>query len=213
MLLFALCSTVSIAQDRLEIQDFSFDLGETKTLAVDLINEVEYTAFQFDVMLPEGFGIVTTINEDDEEVLDITLDANRKKSTHVLTYDMLSPGKIRIAAYSSKNAGFKNNSGTLVNITVKASEDMAAGNYVIKLTNIKFADSEANGYPLSDVIKNIQVTDGFVVGAVEAAVVNKVVDVYTLDGTKVATGVEMGRLKNILRKGVYIVDGKKFLVK
>lgn len=187
MLLSVLCSIVSIAQDKLEINDFTIKPGETKTLSVELINEIEYAAFQFNLTLPKGLDIVTTINEDDEEVLDITLDENRKKSTHMLVYELLPTGEIRIAAYSSKNADFKNKSGVLVNMTVKASEDMEAGEHVIKLTNIKFVDSEENGYPFSDVVKNILVVKNYNISATSADKAKGSVDIKN-GGEAVAHG-------------------------
>ena len=46
------------SQSRLAAEDFTISAGETKTLAVDLINpDYEVTALQFDITLPEGLSI------------------------------------------------------------------------------------------------------------------------------------------------------------
>ncbi len=42
------------AIDRFYIEDFTISSGETRTISILLENEIEYTAFQSDIYLPEG---------------------------------------------------------------------------------------------------------------------------------------------------------------
>ena len=56
-------------------------------------------------------------------MLDITLHADRKKSTHTLSYNVLDDGTIRIASFSSTNATFEGTSGTIVEIALRATEE------------------------------------------------------------------------------------------
>lgn len=51
------------------------------------------------------------------------------------------------------------------------------------------------------------------IGFVEAAKENKMVDVYSLDGRVVKSGVSKDASLEGLKRGLYIVDGKKYLVK
>ncbi len=136
--------TIAIsAQGTVSMTQLSFAPGETKKLSIELADETLYTAFQMDLALPAGFSIATTINEDEEEVLDIAIDAARKKSSHQLSYNKIGEGVYRMAAFSSSNATFKGTSGAIVNISVTADAAIAGGKYVVELKNVAFTTPDA----------------------------------------------------------------------
>ena len=139
------------AQNVITVSDVSLHEGETATVSVELTNEIEFSAFQMDLKLPEGFSIATTINEDDEEVLDIALSDARKKSTHSVSYNILNSGTIRIASFSSTNATYKGTSGEILQIRIVAREDAEAGAYATTLSNILFTTPDAVDYNLGTV--------------------------------------------------------------
>ena len=146
-----LCTIAISAKGTVNLSSLSFSPGETKVLSIELNDETAYTAFQMDLALPAGFSIATTINEDDEEVLDITIDASRKKSTHQLSYNKIGEGVYRMAAFSSTNATFKGTSGAIVNVAVTAAEDIKGGNYTIELKNVAFTTPEPVDVKFDDV--------------------------------------------------------------
>lgn len=113
------------ATDRFYIEDFTIAPGETHTMAILLDNETEYTAFQSDVYLPEGF---TATNFALTE---------RKNSNHTLTATVLPDGGIRLLSYSLKLKTYSGNSGALVTFDVTASDDFAES-AVIALRNTLF---------------------------------------------------------------------------
>ena len=125
--------------------------GETAVISVVLDNETAFNSFQMDLTLPEGFQVATTINEDDDEVLDIALNADRKKSTHTLACNVLNSGAIRIASYSSTNATYKGTSGEIVQIRIEATEAAVAGVSTAVLSKILFTTPEPVGFDLEDV--------------------------------------------------------------
>ena len=135
------------AQGAINLTDLTFEPGETKMLSIELNDETAYCGFQMDVALPEGFSVAEVVNEDGELVKDITLDAARKASSHIIESNEIT-GAIRILSYSSKNAVYKGTSGALVNISVKASEEIAAGSYSVQVKNIEFTtpDEEATRF-------------------------------------------------------------------
>ena len=47
---------------------------------------------------------------------------------------------------------------------------------------------------------------------IEASTVDMLVDVYTMTGSKVISGVPFSEVKSILRRGIYIVNGKKMVI-
>ena len=83
----ALSAIAMQAQGTITIPNVSFDPGETKTVSIELSNETAYCGFQMDVVIPEGFSIPMVMNEDEELVKDITLDAARKKSSHTISFN------------------------------------------------------------------------------------------------------------------------------
>ena len=149
--LAAVLSALQAQNNALTASNVILEQGETAVVSVELTNDTEFSAFQMDLKLPEGFEVVTTVNEDDEEVLDIALGADRKKSTHSVAYNVLSNGAIRIASYSSTNATYKGTSGEIVQFRIAATEAVASGVYTAELSNVKFTTAEAVDYDLDAV--------------------------------------------------------------
>ena len=115
---FAVALSALQAQNSITVSDVTVQEGQSAVISVELNNETVFSAFQMDLKLPVGFEVATTVNEDDEEVLDIALNDARKKSTHSLSYNVLDDGTIRIAAFSTQNATFRGTSGEIVCVRV-----------------------------------------------------------------------------------------------
>ena len=131
------------AQNTVTVGDVSLKQGESAVISVELANETAFSAFQMDLILPVGFEVATTLNEDDEEVLDIALSADRKKSTHSLSYNVFPDGAIRIASFSSTNATYKGQSGAIVQFRIVATESAVAGTHAVLLDNVIFTTPDA----------------------------------------------------------------------
>ena len=58
--------------------------SKKERIAIGMINNLNVTAFQFDIKLPTGISVNDYINEDDETVPDIQL-TNRKRSNHSIS--------------------------------------------------------------------------------------------------------------------------------
>ena len=144
-------SALQAQNNTVTVGDVKMQEGETAVISVVLDNETAFNSFQMDLTLPEGFQVATTINEDDEKVLDIALNADRKKSTHTLAYNVLNSGAIRIASYSSTNATYKGNSGEIVQIRIEATEAAVAGTSTAVLSKILFTTPEPVGFDFEDV--------------------------------------------------------------
>lgn len=144
-------SALQAQNNTVTVGDVKMQEGETAVISVVLDNETAFNSFQMDLTLPEGFQVATTINEDDEEVLDIALNADRKKSTHTLAYNVLNSGAIRIVSYSSTNATYKGNSGEIVQIRIEATEAAVVGTSTAVLSKILFTTPEPVGFDFEDV--------------------------------------------------------------
>lgn len=123
------------AHNAFYLQETKLDAGAKQTLSVSLANTDEITGFQFDIKLPSGITVNTTLNDDDETVLDISL-TERKKSKHQLSCAQQADGSYRIVVLSMNNQTFRDNDGAIVNLTVTASSTMTSGSYAVELTNI-----------------------------------------------------------------------------
>ena len=131
MTLTAVVALFAAATDRFYIEDFTINPGETLTVSILLDNEVEYTAFQCDVYLPEGLSVE---QEDGDYIFDLT---NRKGRDHMITSQLQAEGAIRVISYSPSIKAYSGNNGALVTFNVAASSDFE-GPATILLKNTLF---------------------------------------------------------------------------
>ena len=122
-----------------EQNDVSVKGGEistevSKAFSLELSNESEMTAFQMDVVLPNG----------------LSLDLNKTRLTgrcgnHQLQTKQLGNGKLRIICMSSDNTSISGKIGSVIDLWIKAEKGIA-GNQIVKLENIIFSDVKARTY-------------------------------------------------------------------
>ena len=192
------------AENLLKASDIEVKPGEEGTIEIEMVNTDPICAFEFLLTLPTGLSIPTYINDDDEEVLNVVL--SRGKSKHTLEIaEQSTAGVYKLLSYSSSNQPFKENSGTIVTIKVKASSDFTGGTATISGIALTDNSSPANEFNPSDVTINITSTAG--INEISA---EKPATVYDLKGNQIrknATSVDG------LAKGVYIINNKKVIVK
>ena len=106
----------------------------SKVFSFELSNESEMTAFQMDLVLPNG----------------LSLDLNKTRLTgrcgnHQLQTKQLGNGKVRIICMSSDNTSISGKIGSVIDLWIKAEKGIA-GNQIVKLENIIFSDVKARTY-------------------------------------------------------------------
>ena len=153
-LLYAKFEPLQAKNILLNVNNLTTFSGSELVIPVEMKNEEEVTAVQFDIYLPDGITIAT----DEDEELMITLSDSRMTSSHTLTATRQDDGAIRIHAYSNSNKPFCGNDGVLVNITTKVSDDMAVGEYTLTMKNIRLTDTAKNVYVTNEKSSNISVT-------------------------------------------------------
>ena len=181
--------------------------GETGTLNIDMTNEKSICSFQFNIKLPEGINIVKEYNEDDEymEVINLT---SRKKSSHELSFKQTADGGYFLIAYSLSNASFRDNSGSIVSIKVKADDNLAEGNYGVILSNVIMVTPEEEKISQEDYSGTITIQSDSGVESVVADEINvtsnghnilvnglnsgDIADVYDVNGIKAGSYVSNG---------------------
>ena len=125
-----------------EQNDVSVKGGEispevSKAFSLELSNESEMTAFQMDVVLPNG----------------LSLDLSKTRLTgrcgnHQLQTKQLGNGKVRIICMSSDNTSISGNIGSVIDLWIKAEKGIS-GNQIVKLENIIFSDVKARTYRMN----------------------------------------------------------------
>ena len=152
-------------------------------LSLCLANQRDYTAFQFDLYVPE-----------ETDVMQMQLNKERKQK-HQLLYNKVEDGHWRVVALSTSNRTFAGNDGELLNLTLND----VVGNVTVR--DIIFFDTMGNSHPFSDIsLATTTKTD-----LATSNPQRKEESVYTLDGRRIN-----GKPS---KKGIYIINGKKFIMK
>ncbi len=191
-------SNRAAATASLSIEDFDIKAGETKEMFINLSNpNTDLTLLQFDLRLPEGLSIAV---EDGDYAIDIAGRTTWKK--HSLMAKATN-GITRFLLASNTNALIDGNDGNVISIKLTASDSFTSGD--ICLENQLLVSPNAEDMMLADYVYSVGNTT-----SINAIMAGQPVDVYTLTGSKVVSGVTS--IKD-LPKGIYIIKGKKAIVK
>ena len=186
--IFAMLSLIvsgAMAQS-LKVADINTEAGWNETITVSVEGAAQMTALQFNLSLPEGFTLAG----------DITLGSAAQG--HTMSISPLASGDLLVVIYSLNQGTFAD--GALLTIPVIAAEDAASGE--ARLYTVRTATVDAVSRTLSNVAFAMNVAstpDG-----IEQLTTNQSqLTIYDL----------MGRRVEKAEKGIYIVNGKKVVIK
>lgn len=176
--------------------------NEPAYIGIEMKNNKAICAIQFNIKLPQGINVVKEYNEDDEfaPVIELT---ERKKSSHELSFKEKEGNEYFVMAYSLSNATFKDNSGEIVKLKVKAEENMPEGEYGIVLSNVIMTTSDEEKIEQEAYSGTISVSAGtgieetgsnsnITIKSAEGGIViygtanNDIVSVYDVEGKSIA---------------------------
>lgn len=187
---------VNDSNDKLIAQGFIIESGDTHTMAVDLTNTKGFSAMQLDIDMPQGLRI-------------INVKTTSRASDMSMGFNEVAPGKWRILLHSA--TAMKGNDGTLFNITVEANENFS-GNDIININNIIAVEPTEYVHPIENLDVEVGTTTG--VNEINANIDdNGPVDVYNINGQLMRHNVNRNEATQGLPQGIYIVGGKKVIVK
>ncbi len=165
---------------------------ETKTVSICMDNDFEVTVLGFKFSLPEGVTLGTVYDEDEEEdVPAIIKNSDRCKSKHTVDIRTTPKGDYSVNIYGTN---FKGTEGEVV--SMKLEGEMTGS---IQFYSVNFSDAAAKSYLQDDFTLDLSGTG---INGIEAAD-SENAPIYNLAGQKVSKAV----------KGVYIQNGKKYMVK
>ena len=158
--------------------------NEDQTISLTLNNEGGYVASQFDLVL-----------SDNQSLESITLNNNRTDN-HILVYTKTDENRYRVLSYSLNNATYDGHSGELLDIKV-------AGSGNVSVEDILFVTAEETEKRFSTLHS---VTTGISMTTKQA----EAVDIYSVDGRLVH---KQAKSMDGLERGIYIINGKKHIVR
>ena len=162
-------------------EQVSLTKDPNNVISLCLDNRLRYTAFQFDLTLPEGAEVTLA-------------QLTGRQNGHQLAYNKIGNNTYRFVAFSVTGHSFKESEGALVNIL--------AGNpdaETIVASNIRMVTAEGTTRYFDDVAAAMP-TD---IAEVLTRSGNESDAIYNLNGMRVERP----------GKGVYIVNGKKVIIK
>ena len=194
----------------LAIGNFNMSAGSSYEVAVMLDNSMELTAFQLDIVLPEGLSIQKT-----NGVYDIALTS--RKANHIIQSADMIGNSMRVLAYSASSKSFADNNGELFTFTVVADNGFKCGDIAVK--NIVFSQKNMTAHKLPN--EYIAINGGNSVDATEAdnytvsttnghicikgAELDSAVYIYSVNGLLVHSTTVANVSTIDLHHGVYIV--------
>ena len=210
MVLMLICSTMAFAQQaelvNLSVEPINIETGETKTISINMTNpSVDVASFILGVELPAGLTFVQDKlwNDDDEEwnyfYASLT---DRKLSKFVLSENYDADKNTLKMVINGMGQVFKGTEGAIVSFTIAATETATSGQMKIYDQSWSNADASLGG-ERPDI--NVDITVTLSTKMVPTIVNNDDANVYTLDGRKISD-VSKSR-------GIYIVNGKKMIIK
>jgi hypothetical protein len=184
------------ADNYLSIDALTIKPGETKTVTVNLTNTESIQGLQCNVKLPQGLSFATKASGK----IDISNDANRGDG-FTLSSSLQEDGSLTVATLNFEGDAYVGKTGTVFTFKVKASEDMSAGVYEILIHDIVLSSGVA--IKPSDATGMVTVV-GSSSGLQQIdADSNQSDSIYNLNGQRV----------NNPSRGIYIVNGRKVIVK
>lgn len=199
----------------LAAEEVTLTPGADHMISVALKNSDAYSAFQVDIQLPEGV-----------ELVDVAL-SDRASESHIVAWNRLSNGKVRVLAYSADNAALSGNEGSLINLVVKTDAAMV-NDAVMTITGGIFVKTNGAEQAVDDInivmrtkttdIENVSEGAIKVSGAAGAIIVETDapvnVDVYTVAGQQIqSVSVVAGKSVITMPAGIYVVNNNKVIVK
>lgn len=190
-------ATVSLSDDGAEV-----------TLSICMNNTAAIRGFQFDMYLPTGVTAMKTPKG--KYVVSLTAARLSDDDEHTLTVAEQTDGAIRFLCGSQYDETFTGTSGEIATIKVKI-EGLTDGEYPIALKNMKLTETDISKfYEAAEVVTTLTIQTAT---GIDALLVNgeRVNNVYDLQGRKVNS--QLSVFNSQLKKGLYIMDGKKVRVK
>lgn len=124
--------TVLTENNSIYAEDVSVYIGYTVDLQINMSNEDTFTAYQFDLVLPNGI----TLAKDEKGKYIVTLSNRHSDNTHQVTIDDIGDNTFRFVCVSLNTSVINGNDGTILTVSLKADGDIAEGELNATIKNV-----------------------------------------------------------------------------
>ena len=169
-------------------------------MPISLENSGKYCSPLFDTLLLMGITVDSTVNQSGKVRYSASLVTSRCVD-HSLTSNLIRGNRYRVIVFSLSNTDIEGMSGPVVNIKLKAEKDATEGDYTLKMERVVLATADEKEYYPADSESTVTVSTDTGINGI--TVDPSSVKIYDLQGRKV----------NKPTQGVYIVNGKKVVIK
>jgi hypothetical protein len=128
---FLIASKFSFSANIISTGDYELAANATGTINISIANDVSFSAFQFDLVIPEHFTL------DETSVV-----LAGRENGHILSREILEGNILRVIAYSETEEAFTDSSGAVVQFALTAGNK--PGNYPLTLQNVIIASGGVN---------------------------------------------------------------------
>ena len=214
------------SDDKIFIDDFKLVNGQQQTINLQLTNTGNYTAFQCDIVLPEGL----TIAENEQQVPMISI-SSANAQDHIVQANYIGSGALRLLVMSMNNTAFATNANDVVTLTFEANA-ATLGQKVINIENVRLVDVESrteseapdtqatveivdtpSGIHQMVAINNFKIrVEGHEL--IVVAETDGVLRLTSMDGKQRLLQVKAGEQRfTINQAGVYAIENRKLMIK
>lgn len=214
------------SDDKIFIDDFKLVNGQQQTINLQLTNTGHYTAFQCDIVLPEGL----TIAENEQQVPMISI-SSANAQDHIVQANYVGSGALRLLVMSMNNTAFATNANDVVTLTFEANAE-TLGQKVINIENVRLVDVESRTESEApDTQATVEIVDtpsgiqqmvainDFKIRVeghelVVVAEADGVLRLTSMDGKQRMLQVKAGEQRfTINQAGVYAIENRKIMIK
>jgi hypothetical protein len=193
----------TISTDNLAAEDLVVAPGGNASLRVNLNNEVNnYTALQFKLILTPGITLVTDGGEASCQLSPRFTDSNQPFYITEI-YNDEQGAAYRVMSVSPSLSPISGNNGLLFILPVCADDHASTGSFTGQLQDIVFIDVDAKESFLDNTSFNLNLTEETAVMEINSDSTKHDDAIYNLAGHRVIAP----------KQGIYIVNGKKRVVK
>ncbi len=190
----------------LYIDNLNMQAGETRQIEVKMqTDRTDIKALQCDIVLPRGLEFVYEEEDGERYYAD---KGGRAARSHSVVSSIQGDGSLRVVESNDNNDSFKDNDLPVFTFTIRAVSNMAEGSYSIMLSNVELSYGQSINPDDRETVliigNNSISTD---INAVDLR--NTSYDVYNMNGQLIRKGSDNSNLP----RGIYIVNGKKVVVK
>ena len=149
----------NVLADELVVNDITIAQGGQAVLDIQMNNETELTAFQFDVKMAEGISVAK--NEKGKMVYSKGDRFQDDDAEFTLSLSNLETNLYRFLGYHTITCPISGNNGTIATATLEASSELTVGTtYYCTITNIVFTETSGLKHYPDDVTFAVTIDDG-----------------------------------------------------